>query len=63
MPGIGSGITDTDYENVGATIMDDSSKVWNKVDLLVKVKAPIRSEYIHFREGLILFLLLTSCCR
>src|SRR5690554_6469991 len=53
--GIESGIANEDYINVGATILDDASDVWNKSDMIVKVKAPLNEEFKYLREGLILF--------
>jgi alanine dehydrogenase len=53
--GIGSSITDDEYANAGALILDEASEVWTKSDLIVKVKEPQSSEYEFFRPGLILF--------
>ena len=53
--GIGSSITDEEYSEAGAHIVPDSSEVWKKSDLVVKVKEPQASEYGFFRPGLILF--------
>jgi alanine dehydrogenase len=53
--GIGSGFTNEDFAAVGAEIMDQAAEVWAKVDMVLKVKEPLSSEYGFFREGLILF--------
>lgn len=53
--GLGSGFTNEEYENAGATIIDNASDVWNKAEMILKVKEPIESEYNYLREGLILF--------
>ncbi len=53
--GLGSGISDEAYAAAGATIVDGAQDVWNKVDMVVKVKEPIPSEYKYFRDGLILY--------
>lgn len=53
--GLESGITNEDYISVGANILDDVSDVWNKSDMIVKVKAPLKEEFKYLREGLILF--------
>jgi alanine dehydrogenase len=52
--GVGSSMSDADYERVGAQIVtvDD---VWGRSDMVLKVKEPIASEYARLREGQILF--------
>jgi alanine dehydrogenase len=52
--GNGSAFPDNAYTRVGATIasVDD---VWERSDLVLKVKEPIASEYARLREGQILF--------
>ncbi|MGG0719775.1 alanine dehydrogenase [Robertmurraya massiliosenegalensis] len=52
--GLGSGFTDSDYMNAGATIVSTAEEVWSK-EMVMKVKEPLSSEYTYFREGLILF--------
>src|SRR6185437_3909918 len=53
--GVGSSIPDAEYAEAGALILDSAAQVWNKSDLIVKVKEPQPSEYPFFRPGLILF--------
>ncbi|MGO4454981.1 alanine dehydrogenase [Arthrobacter sp. RAF14] len=53
--GLGSGITDAEYEAAGATLLADADDVWARADMVMKVKEPIAAEYHRFREGLILF--------
>jgi alanine dehydrogenase len=53
--GDGSSITDREYMQAGAHIVEQASEVWSKADLVVKVKEPQQAEYPHFRPGLILF--------
>ncbi|GBF11550.1 alanine dehydrogenase [Tepidibacillus sp. HK-1] len=53
--GVGSGFVDEDYLSVGANITDSAKEVWDKSDMIMKVKEPLPSEYQYFREGLILF--------
>lgn len=53
--GLESGISDNDYLNAGATILDNASDVWDKSDMVVKVKAPLKEEFKYLREELILF--------
>lgn len=53
--GLASGITDDQYEEAGATIVDSAKEVWEKADMVYKVKEPLKEEYKYFREGLILY--------
>ncbi len=53
--GEGSSITDREYMQAGAHILDGAEAVWGKSDLVVKVKEPQSAEYPYFRPGLILF--------
>ena len=52
--GVGSAFPDDAYERAGAALgsVDD---VWERSDLLLKVKEPIAEEYPRLREGLTLF--------
>ncbi len=52
--GLGSGFTDAQYIEAGAKIVDTAEEAWN-MEMVMKVKEPIESEYKHFSEGLILF--------
>ncbi len=52
--GSGSAFPDETYERVGARIAP-VDEVWERSDLLLKVKEPIEPEYARLREGLILF--------
>jgi alanine dehydrogenase len=52
--GEGSSITDREYMQAGAEIVQTADEVW-KADLVVKVKEPQKAEYPYFRPGLILF--------
>ena len=53
--GLASGISDAEYEKVGAVLLDKAEDVWNKSELIYKVKEPIPSEYKYFRKGLIIY--------
>src|SRR5947207_6906726 len=53
--GEGSSISDREYMQAGAHIVDNPAEVWSKAGLVVKVKEPQTTEYAHFRAGLILF--------
>ena len=52
--GSNSSIPDEDYVRSGATIVDTASEVWERADLICKVKEPLASEFGYFRPGLIL---------
>ncbi len=52
--GVGSGFMDEQYTAAGAKIVDTAAEAWS-MDMVMKVKEPLPSEYNYFREGLILF--------
>lgn len=51
--GVGSGISDAEYQAAGAEIVM-ADEAW-AADLVVKVKEPIAEEYRYLRDGLLLF--------
>lgn len=53
--GIDSSIPDDDYVRAGAQIVASASEVWERADIVCKVKEPLESEFAHFRPGLVLF--------
>lgn len=53
--GRGSGIFDADYQKSGAEIIAEKRELFDKAEMIVKVKEPLREEYEFFREGQILF--------
>jgi alanine dehydrogenase len=53
--GAGSSITDEDYAGAGATILRTADEVWERAELVLKVKEPVASEYGRMREGQTLF--------
>lgn len=53
--GIGSGFTTDEYKQAGAIILDTAKEVWDKSEMMVKVKEPLEEEYKFFHEGLILY--------
>ena len=53
--GLASGFKDEDYTDAGATLYATADEIWEKSELIVKVKEPIESEYRHLRPGLALF--------
>lgn len=53
--GAGSNFINEAYEEHGANVLDYAGDVWEKAEMIMKVKEPQPSEYDYFREGLILF--------
>ena len=53
--GIGSGFLDEDYLKAGALIVENASDVWEKADLVVKVKEPTSVECEKIRSGQVIF--------
>ena len=53
--GVGSGILDADYIQAGAKIIDSADEIWQKAELIQKVKEPIEVEYKRMRKGQILY--------
>jgi alanine dehydrogenase len=52
--GLGSSITDAEYEAAGATIVAGADDAWD-AELVLKVKEPVAEEYHRMRGGQILF--------
>ncbi len=52
--GVGSGFSDRDYQQAGATIVSKAKDAWNK-ELVIKVKEPLATEYQFIQPGQILF--------
>ncbi len=53
--GQGVGITDEDYRKAGATLVGTAKEVYEKAEMIVKVKEPLPEEYILLRENQILY--------
>ena len=53
--GSGVGISDDDYRKAGATILEGAKEIYEKADMIVKVKEPLPEEYSLLREGQILY--------
>ena len=53
--GIASAITNDNFIQAGATIVATADDVWQKADLVLKVKEPIEPEYLKMRKGQTLF--------
>jgi len=53
--GAGIGMTDADYQAAGATISADAKTIFEKCEMIVKVKEPQAVERAMLREGQLLF--------
>ena len=53
--GIGAGLMDGDYETAGAEIVDSADAVFDRAELIVKVKEPLAPERKKLKRGQILF--------
>jgi alanine dehydrogenase len=53
--GFGAGYPDADYTQAGAAVVPDHVEIFERADLIVKVKEPQPSEYPLLRRGQILF--------
>jgi len=53
--GVGSGITDHEFLSSGAEIATSNLEVFERAEMILKVKEPLPSEYSLFQEGQILF--------
>ena len=53
--GSGSGISDAEYQDAGATIIETADAVFQNAELIVKVKEPIEEEYGRLQTGQSLF--------
>jgi alanine dehydrogenase len=53
--GLGSGITDAEYERVGARIIKSANEVWKSSEMIVKVKEPLPAEYARMQPHQIVY--------
>lgn len=53
--GVGSGITDQDYADAGAQLVQDPDELWERAELVLKVKEPLAEEHHRMRRGQVLF--------
>ena len=53
--GLGSSISDEEFERAGGSIVPDAESAFGEADMVLKVKEPIPSEYGMLRPGLVLF--------
>ena len=55
LAGNGSGFSDQQYIDAGATILSSAADVWAQADMIVKVKEPQPNEVAMARKGKIIF--------
>jgi alanine dehydrogenase len=53
--GEGAAFPDEEYVKSGAQIVNTAEEVWNRSDMLIKVKEPLQEEYQFMKEGQILY--------
>ena len=53
--GLGSGIADEEFKAAGAEILGTAKEVFERSDMIVKVKEILPDEYKYLREGLVLY--------
>jgi len=53
--GLGSGVTDEEYQDEGAKILATAQEVWDMADLISKIKAPLPQEYALMKEGQVIY--------
>lgn len=53
--GAGSGISNDEYAAVGGQIVDSAREIFDKADMIVKVKEPLATERKMMREGQVMF--------
>lgn len=53
--GIGSGFSDDLYQKAGAKMIDDAPQLYNRAEMIIKVKEPIEEEYKLIRKGQLVF--------
>lgn len=53
--GLLSGFTNEMYVEAGAEILDTKEAIWNKANVIIKVKEPQKEEYSLFREDQVIF--------
>lgn len=53
--GVGSGFSDDEYAGAGATLIQDAAEVYQRAEMIIKVKEPIEGEYSLIRAGQLVF--------
>ena len=59
--GLGSGITDVDYETVGGEIANTPEEIFAQAQMIVKIKEPQPSEYHLLKKDQICIYLFSFC--
>jgi alanine dehydrogenase len=53
--GLGCGVSDEEYIQRGAKILDTAEEIWKTAEMIIKVKEPIPREYPLFQEGQLIY--------
>jgi alanine dehydrogenase len=53
--GVGSGLSDGEYELAGATLVKSADEIFAKAEMIVKVKEPLEAERKKLKRGQVLF--------
>jgi alanine dehydrogenase len=53
--GLGSGFSDEDYTRAGGHVLPEAGAVWERGEMILKVKEPLPGEYGYFRPDMLLF--------
>src|ERR1700753_404443 len=53
--GIGSGLSDAEYVQAGATLVDGPDEIFARAEMVLKVKEPLAAERKKLRPGQVLF--------
>lgn len=53
--GLGSGVYDQEYKRAGANLVDDPREIYDRAQLVMKVKEPLPEEYTFLREDQVVF--------
>ena len=53
--GEGSGLRDEQFVAAGAQMVSTAAEVWNRADMVMKVKEPLPAEFEYFRPGLVIY--------
>jgi alanine dehydrogenase len=53
--GLGSGIADREYGDVGVELLEDPREIWSRSEMVVKVKEPLQQEFELMHRGQIVF--------
>jgi alanine dehydrogenase len=53
--GLGSNISDRAYLEAGAQVVEYPATIWEKADIIAKVKEPLKEEFHYFRENQVIY--------